>query len=248
MNATQDPNSIQHGGDHYKKAGNLQHWDMIAAFGFGWEYYLARASAYLTRVKDQELDPKKAVHFLDKLIALIEQDKMPQEFITTQRKRLNIEPGRYNDQIDVDVYLTDYYKANSIDPASAEATAITALAHVRTVEDLLEARAATAAFAENHAGNAPPASVPRSEMSGEQLRAAYTAPVDSGPAIAGRLQPYTEAADGTAPAPAPAPAPNPLPAGPKDVPPEQTASAKPRKSRNVDPIGVSDFAGNPAKQ
>ena len=82
-----NPNEIQHGGDHYKKAGNAQHWDMLPHCGFGWEYYIGAATKYATRVKDPENDPKKIVHFIDKLIWLIEQGLVPPEFQTVGGKR-----------------------------------------------------------------------------------------------------------------------------------------------------------------
>jgi hypothetical protein len=113
---TQDPNAIQHGGDHY------------------------RASAYLTRIKDPELDPKKAVHFLDKLIHLVNNDKLPSAFYPTMRYAMPT-PEEAED------YFSAYFAANSIEPDSLRAQGIREIARVRTMRDLRQARETTARFA-----------------------------------------------------------------------------------------------------
>jgi hypothetical protein len=132
------PNERQVGGDHYKKAGHQQHWDSLPACGFGWEYYIGRATAYLTRVKHPLEDPGKAGHFVDKLIVLINEGKVPTEFQTTQGFRLNSDiRGRL---VDVESYLQGYFKANDIWPDSPEAKAIVMLMSARTRDDLVAAR------------------------------------------------------------------------------------------------------------
>lgn len=145
-----DPNKVQYGGDHYRKAGNLQHWDMVADLGGGWEYYVARATAYLTRIKDEDLDPKKAVHFIDKLLALIEQRRVPPVFESTQSKRRGFD-NRYGTpsttMVDVDEYLRSYYTANSLSADSDEAEGIALLVKAVTVADLKRARIVVARFA-----------------------------------------------------------------------------------------------------
>lgn len=133
------PNERQVGGDHYKKAGHQQHWDSLPACGFGWEYYIGRATAYLTRVKNVLEDPGKALHFVDKLVVLIDEGRVPAEFQTTQGFRLNSDVrGRL---VDVESYLRGYFQANGIHADSLEAVAITRLMTARTRDDLVAARA-----------------------------------------------------------------------------------------------------------
>lgn len=64
-------NSIQYGGDHYKKNG-IQPWDYIVENNIG--YLEGSAIKYLTRWKDKGgiQDLKKAVHFIEKLIEVEE--------------------------------------------------------------------------------------------------------------------------------------------------------------------------------
>lgn len=62
-----DANDIQIGGDHYKRQGELQHWDVCANVG-AMEY---AATKYLSRWphKGKALeDLRKAQHYTDKLI------------------------------------------------------------------------------------------------------------------------------------------------------------------------------------
>ena len=61
-------NDVQHGGDHYKKYGNLQPWDVITAWNLG--YLEGTALKYIARWKDKNgiEDLKKAIHFLQKKI------------------------------------------------------------------------------------------------------------------------------------------------------------------------------------
>jgi hypothetical protein len=134
-----NPNEIQHGGTHYKKAGNLQHWDSLLACGFGWEYYIGAATKYLTRIKDTVLDPSKAGHFIDKLIWAVENGYTTERFQTAQQFRINCDAaGR---RVDVPQYLTDYFEANDIDPASLAAHAISTLMQATHLDDLKVARA-----------------------------------------------------------------------------------------------------------
>jgi len=61
-------NDIQYGGDHYKKYGNLQPWDVITAWNLG--YLDGTALKYIARWKDKNgiEDLRKAIHFLEKTI------------------------------------------------------------------------------------------------------------------------------------------------------------------------------------
>jgi hypothetical protein len=61
---------IQHGGLHYKQYGDMQPWNVVAAWGLG--YFDGTALKYLARwrFKNGIEDLKKARHFIDKLIEL----------------------------------------------------------------------------------------------------------------------------------------------------------------------------------
>lgn len=63
-------NDIQHGGNHYKKGGDLQHWDIISRYGIG--YLEGCATKYPTRHLDKNgaEDIKKAGHYVDKIIEM----------------------------------------------------------------------------------------------------------------------------------------------------------------------------------
>lgn len=66
-------NAKQIAGDHYKKYGNLQPWDVVIAWNMG--YLDGTALKYLARWKDKGGidDLKKAIHFIEKLIETTEQ-------------------------------------------------------------------------------------------------------------------------------------------------------------------------------
>lgn len=139
-----NPNAVQHGGDHYKKAGASQHWDMLPVFGYGWEYYVGRATAYLTRVKQPELDPSKASHFVDKLLWLIDHGLVPPVY------------RRHGNRTDEELHhylATMYFPANNIQLRSREASAITTLMFANDSADLMAAKAAIKLIDE--AANAP---------------------------------------------------------------------------------------------
>lgn len=61
-------NDKQVGGDHYKKHGDLQPWDVVDIWGLG--YFDGTALKYIARWKDKGgiQDIQKAIHFLEKLI------------------------------------------------------------------------------------------------------------------------------------------------------------------------------------
>jgi hypothetical protein len=67
-------NSIQHGGDHYKSK-TIQPWDYVAANNLG--FFEGNAIKYITRHKDKNgiEDLKKAIHYLQKLIELEQQNE-----------------------------------------------------------------------------------------------------------------------------------------------------------------------------
>lgn len=61
-------NDKQIDGNHYKKYGELQPWDVITAWGLG--YLDGTALKYIARWRDKGgiNDIKKAIHFLEKFI------------------------------------------------------------------------------------------------------------------------------------------------------------------------------------
>lgn len=68
-------NDIQVGGDHYKKYGDLQPWDVITAWDLG--YLDGTALKYIARWRDKGgiADLQKAIHFLQKKIEVEEGNK-----------------------------------------------------------------------------------------------------------------------------------------------------------------------------
>ncbi len=68
-------NDKQYGGDHYKKYGNLQPWDVITAWNLG--YLDGTALKYIARWKDKNgiEDLRKAIHFLEKTIEVYTKEK-----------------------------------------------------------------------------------------------------------------------------------------------------------------------------
>ena len=62
--------AVQFGGSHYKQFGEIQPWNVIAAWGLG--YFDGTVLKYLARWRHKNglEDLKKARHFIDKLIEL----------------------------------------------------------------------------------------------------------------------------------------------------------------------------------
>lgn len=75
-------NELQYGGDHYKKYGALQPWDVVLAWDLG--YLEGTALKYIARWQDKGgiQDIKKAIHFLEKLIEVEEAKTEPHVSIT----------------------------------------------------------------------------------------------------------------------------------------------------------------------
>ena len=69
--ATVTPNETQVGGEHYK-TNNIQPWDAIHAWGLG--FFSGNVVKYVARHREKNgvEDLKKARHYLDKLIELME--------------------------------------------------------------------------------------------------------------------------------------------------------------------------------
>ena len=65
-------NDVQHGGNHYKKYGDLQPWDVVLKWNLG--YLEGTALKYIARWRDKGgiEDIKKAIHFLQKLVEVEE--------------------------------------------------------------------------------------------------------------------------------------------------------------------------------
>lgn len=65
-------NAKQVGGNHYKKYGDLQPWDVIVAWNLG--YLDGTALKYIARWRDKGGidDIRKAIHFLEKFIEVEE--------------------------------------------------------------------------------------------------------------------------------------------------------------------------------
>ena len=78
----QDPDQIQYGGEHYKKM-TVSPWDVIDSFPREQRIgaYRANAIKYLLRMgskDDSVLEIKKAIHYLRKLVKVLEDDaKLP---------------------------------------------------------------------------------------------------------------------------------------------------------------------------
>ncbi len=68
---TSDANKRQEGGDHYKQAP-VQPWDIVAMYAL--DFFEGNVLKYLLRRKgdDRITDLKKARHYLDKKIELVE--------------------------------------------------------------------------------------------------------------------------------------------------------------------------------
>jgi hypothetical protein len=65
-----EANEVQVAGDHYKKHGELQHWDVVNHFEL--DYFQGQITRYVFRWKDKNgiEDLHKAAHYLQKYIEL----------------------------------------------------------------------------------------------------------------------------------------------------------------------------------
>ena len=84
-----NPNEMQVGGQHYRENyAEYQHWDYVAEFNLN--YFAAQITKYITRwrKKDGARDVEKAIHYLDKLTWLYENNKFempaPRDFHSEQ--------------------------------------------------------------------------------------------------------------------------------------------------------------------
>lgn len=71
-----EANARQVGGDHYKTGGE-EHWDMVARFQL--DYFQGQITKYVMRWKKKNglQDLKKAQHFLQKYLELVEAGIIP---------------------------------------------------------------------------------------------------------------------------------------------------------------------------
>ena len=140
------PDHIQHGGDHYKQGGQFQHWNVMYMLGYGWEYYAAACSKYVSRYgkKNGAEDVSKAVHFTDKLIAEVEAGNLPPVFQTTRGLRMNIDSpeGPYNKLVNVEQLAKQFCEANAVTDPTAQG-AIYRIFAVRDLTDLRDVRRLT---------------------------------------------------------------------------------------------------------
>ena len=70
-------NERQEGGEHYKRL-EPEPWDIVHAWGL--DFYLGNAQKYIARAahksgEGQKLDLKKAIHYLEKKLELVEEPK-----------------------------------------------------------------------------------------------------------------------------------------------------------------------------
>jgi hypothetical protein len=68
-----DPNSHQVGGEHYRS--EIQHWDYVWANDL--DYFQGQITKYITRWREKNgvEDLRKAKHFLEKYISLVEAEE-----------------------------------------------------------------------------------------------------------------------------------------------------------------------------
>lgn len=135
---------VQHGGDHYKQGGAMQHWNMLLMVGFGWEYYCAAATKYASRYhkKNGVQDVEKAIHFVDKLLDSVIKELAPPIFETRQGLRLSIDSNPvvpYTKMVNVEQLCEAYFAANGIDNTNAR-KAIRFLFEARTSAQLIDAK------------------------------------------------------------------------------------------------------------
>lgn len=80
-------NEKQVSGDHYKKYGNIQPWDVVVAWNLG--YLEGTALKYIARWQDKGgvNDIKKAIHFLEKLVETEEAKTEPHVTMTGVHKQ-----------------------------------------------------------------------------------------------------------------------------------------------------------------
>ena len=87
-----DANDRQEGGAHYKDAAPVQPWDIIAMYGL--DFFEGNVIKYVLRRKGSRVeDLKKARHYIDKKIELLERGITPaQEAVMARQRDISDEP------------------------------------------------------------------------------------------------------------------------------------------------------------
>lgn len=99
-------NERQIGGTHYKAAGQEEHWDRVARLGL--DYFQGQITKYVERwkLKGGVEDLKKARHFLDKYLEVIEAGLIP-NVLMKYRAVPKFGPRDSDDPIDNREYARD---------------------------------------------------------------------------------------------------------------------------------------------
>lgn len=95
-----EANKRQVGGDHYRKMGALEHWDLVALYD--WDYYQGQITKYVMRwrAKGGIQDLEKARHVLDKYIEVEKQRARGKLTLTLLKDALEkLEEGLAEDAI-----------------------------------------------------------------------------------------------------------------------------------------------------
>lgn len=105
-----NPNETQVGGQHYRdKNPSYQHWDYVAEYDLN--YFAGQVTKYITRWKSKDgvKDVQKAIHYLDKLMWLLENGKleMPPKRNYTMEKALGI--TKFTREANLDVVETEVF-------------------------------------------------------------------------------------------------------------------------------------------
>ena len=124
-----EADKVQHGGTHY--VSEYQHWNFVADLRL--DYYTANATKYITRhrKKNGQEDAKKAQHYIQKKIELIDEGRLPQPVFHPRAIMLAIKEC-----------AATFLTANDIDHDSDEAQFIL---HTCVTETMSELRSAVAA-------------------------------------------------------------------------------------------------------
>jgi len=115
-------NERQIGGEHYKREGQLQHWDWAIQLGLG--YLEGSATKYVSRWRNKNgrQDLEKALHFIEKLVEAA-REGLVTGLATT---------GNYND------LLVKFHAAYELTPTEVKVVAL--LSSWETTADLQQAK------------------------------------------------------------------------------------------------------------
>lgn len=87
-------NQRQVGGDHYKNGSKMEHWDIVVAHQL--DYFQAQILRYVMRHKKKNglEDLKKAQHFIQKYIEIVETASTPDSMARTEKADETINMAR----------------------------------------------------------------------------------------------------------------------------------------------------------